>query len=462
MVKDNAKTLRLTQGSAARAVISLAVPAATGTTAAAVYGLVDTVFVGMIGTSALGGVTVVVPLYMLVVLMGSAVGMGGGAFVSRLLGAGDTEAAERTVITCLALILLLSVPMMAVGWAFRESLLRLLGATDTILPYALRYSGVLLLGIPILTTKVAMNALLRAEGAVPVAMRSTMGAAVLNVILDPLLIFGLNMGVAGAATATVISHAAALTYILWYYLSGRSYLRLLWLRLQPSWSMLGEITKIGVPFASTAAINTAAIGSLNAAASGFGDAAVASMGIAGRVLGLGIAVLWGCGLGFQPFAGYHYGSGEWQRLREGIRFMVLATSVFTGATAVLLVGFANRIVVWFGTNPQVWEIGARALQAAGLQFLLMGPPMVYYALFNGLGRAGPAAVVAALNMGVLVIPAAWLLPQFMGLDGVIFARPLTQVITILVTAVLAVRVQRQSLPLQSLPQPVMPTPEEPN
>ncbi len=448
MDRNSDRTLRMEEGSAARAVALLALPAVTGTTASAVYGLVDTVFVGMIGTRALGAVTVVLPLFMLVVLMGSAVGLGGASFASRLLGAGDTTHAERTVVTALVLSLVLGLPMAAICWIGLEPILRMLGATDTILPYAMIYARVKVLGIPIFVTKVTLNALLRSEGAVPIAMISTMGGSILNIILDPILIFTLHMGVAGAAWATVISHAAALAYILWYYLSGRSYLRLLWSRLQPSRDILREIGRIGIPFAATAAVNTVALGVINIAANPYGDAAVASMGIVGRVLGLGIAVLWGCTLGFQPFAGYHYGAGQYQRLRDGIRFMLTATTVFTIVSALLLAGFAAPIVSWFTNHSDVMRIGTRAMQAAAMQFLLMGFPFIYYALFNALGHAGPAAAVSALNMGLLVIPGTLLLPFLLGLDGVILARPFAQVVTLAVTVALAARVQRQ---LQSGP-----------
>ncbi len=334
----------LRHGSIPKTLMSLAIPSIIGMVVNGIYNVVDTIFVGRLGTSSVGAVAVAFPFFMMISSIGIAVGMGGASYTSRVLGQEQTEEGRRTIATAVAMVILVGTVLSILGQIWLEPILRLFGATDTILPYAVSYARVFVLGSPILMVKMTLNNLLRSEGSAKAAMAALITGAGLNILLDPLFIFTFGMGITGAAVATIVSQTAAVLYQLWYYGTGRSLLTLGFAYLKPSKTIVTQIVKIGLPLLLTQGLNSVAMAFINVAASPYGDAAVASMGIVKRVMMLGIFALIGFSQGFQPLAGFNYGAKQYDRLKEAIVFAVKVSTGFTLVIAALFFGFADVVM----------------------------------------------------------------------------------------------------------------------
>lgn len=443
MQRNDQRTVMLGEWEVKKVLIALAVPSIIGMVANGIYNVVDTIFVGRLGTTAIGAVSIVFPFFMIIAAVGLAVGVGAGSYISRLLGMGRKDEAEKTAMTAVVTVIGLGIAFSAAGQLWLEPILKLFGATETILPQAIEYSRALLVGAPIIMLKMTLNHILRAEGSAKASMVALIMGAVLNIILDPLFIFTFNLGVMGASAATVLAQACAAAYQFWFFLSGRSYLQLTFLRLQPSLSIYGQMIKIGSPIFITQFLNSAAMAMINTAAAPFGDGAVASMGIVKRVMSLAMFALFGFSQGFQPVAGFNYGARNFARLHEAIRYSLRVTTTFALAFTFVFVLFAERIVAVFSSDPEVLSIGSWALRAYAAPFAFLGYQLVYFALFQALGKAVPAAILSFARQGLILIPLILVLPRFFGLDGVILAQPGADALTAVITAFLAAKINRQ-------------------
>ncbi len=443
MSTQDRRTIILGEEKVSRGLIYLAIPSIIGMVVNGVYNIVDTIFVGRLGTSAIGALSVAFPFLMLLSAFGIAIGVGSASYISRSLGQKRKDEAERTVATGVGIIIALGIIFMALGQIVLEPVMRLFGATDSILPHAMVYARTLLFGAPIIMIKMTLNNMLRAEGSAHASMIALISGAVLNIILDPIFIFGFNMGIQGAAVATVVGQSFAVCYQLWYYFSGRSYLKLAISRFRPSKVIIAQIVKIGIPSVLTIGLNSLAMAMINNAAAPHGDYAVAAMGIVKRVMSLGMFAIFGYGQGFQPMAGFNYGAKNFDRLNEALRFSVRVTTAFTFCTASLFIIFSQNIIAWFSSDPLVLETGARALRAYSIPFPLFGFQIIYFSLFQALGKAVPAGILSMSRQGLFLIPAILILPPLLGLNGVILAQPIADGLTIFMTSILAVMISKK-------------------
>lgn len=439
----NDRSKRLGEGDVKKVIISMAIPSIIGMVINGVYNIADTIFVGRLGTSAVGAVAVVFPLFMIIGAVGLAIGVGAGSYISRLLGQGRTEYAERTLITASVTVIGLGLLLALIGSRFIEPILKLFGASDTIMPFAIDYAYYLVIWSPIVMLKMALNNMLRAEGSAKASMYALVTGAVLNVVLDPIFIFVFDMGIVGAAVATIIGQAFAVAYQLWYYFTGRSHLKLSLKNLQPSLSIYQQIMVIGIPVFATQALNSIAMAMINNAASPYGDAAVAAMGIVNRVMSIAMFAVIGFGQGFQPVAGFNYGAKKHERLWEAIRFSVKSVTGFTIIAGTMFFVAAPVIISVFTKELEVIELGRRALRAYSVPFPLLGFQMIYFSLFQALGKAIPAALLSLSRQGLLLIPLVLILPSYLGVNGVVFAQPIADGLTLVMTTVLAIVINRQ-------------------
>lgn len=443
MSQPDQRSVMLGQWPVKKVLVHLAIPSILGMVANGIYNVVDTIFVGRLGVTAIGAVSIVFPFFMIIAGVGLAVGIGSASYISRLLGMGRRDEAERTAMTGLVMVTSIGILFAIITQIFLEPILRSFGASETILPEAITYSRALLIGAPIVMLKMTLNNLLRSEGSAKASMTALLMGAILNIILDPLFIFTFNMGILGASVATIVAQAVAVIYQLWYYLSGRSYVQLSWARLQPNREIILQIVKIGTPIFVTQILNSFAMALINVAAVPYGDAAVASMGVVKRVMALGMFTVFGYAQGFQPVAGFNYGARKFDRLGEAIAFSIKVMTAFTVAATILFIGFSETIISWFSADPDVLRIGSRALVALSAPFPLLGFQLVYFSLFQALGKALPAAILSFSRQGLILIPLIFILPRFLGLDGVILAQPAADALTIAITAFLAVSISRQ-------------------
>jgi putative MATE family efflux protein len=417
--------------------IGLSIPSIIAMLTNAIYNLVDAFFIGRIGTSAMGAIAIAFPIFNLIGAVGLTYGVGGASYVSRLLGAGDREQADRAASTAFFTSLATGIVFTILGLTFLDPLLRAFGATETIMEYAREYTMVIIAGSILNMMNMTMNNLVRAEGNAPRFMMAMVSGALLNVALDPIFIFGFGMGVVGAALATVISQSVSTMILLEYYLRKKSYTRLSIKLYRFSLHIYGEIFKIGLPTFLRQFLSSFSVALLNNAAAAYGDHAVASVGITMRVLMLGMMVLFGYGQAFQPVTGYNYGARNYSRIFEALKFSLMVTTAFAIVFGIVGMVFPGMIINIFSDDPEVIEIGSQALRAVSIFFPTFGFVLTFNYLFQGMGKGLSAGILSMAKQGIFLIPAVITLPRIFGLNGVIYAQTTADFFTLFVAGILA-------------------------
>ncbi len=426
-----------------RLVCSLAAPTVAGTLVSAACSLGDVYFVSRLGTSAAGAFGVAFPLLTVMQAVGYTFGMGSGTIVSCALGKKDRETADAAVSTAFLLSLLLGGAVTAAGLLFLGGLLRFLGATPTILPFAVQYARLLLPGAPIVCASFVLNSDLRAEGRTLWSMAATVSGGAVGLCLDPVLMFGLHMGISGAAAAYVAGQTVNLLILLFCYFRGKCIARI-HVRHAFRKRCLPEILRTGAPSLLRQGLASAAAILLNVAAAVYGDAAVAAMSIVGRAFFFLLAAILGFSQGLQPVAGYNFGAGEAGRLKQAFRFSVLAG---TGGLALLCAAgfwFAPGILAFFrGDDPRVLSIGTAAFRYQCAVTPLQAFVVVSNMLFQSVGREKEASLIASLRQGLCFLPFILTLPYWIGLPGVELSQPCADLLSFLVSIPVTLRFLRK-------------------
>ena len=437
------KFIRMTEEPVRLLVAKMAVPTIISMLISSFYNMADTFFVGRIGTSATAAVGVVFPLMAIIQATGAFFGQGSGNVISRLLGKHDTAEASRMAATAFYSTLAFNAILMVAGSFAVPQLASMLGSTATIQPYAEEYLRYILFGAPFLSSSIVLNQQLRLQGNAAYAMVGITLGAVINVGLDPLLIFVFDMGVAGAAIATCISQAISFCVLLAGCRRGGS----IPIRLRdiaPSASRYAEVAKAGVPALSRQVLGSVATIALNLAAAPYGDAAVAAMSIVGRLMMFAVSVALGFGQGFQPVCGFNYGAKRYDRVLDAFWFSVKVA--VTGLAVFSLIGltFAPRIIAAFRRDDlEVIRIGATVLRYQCAVFPLMGWVLLCTMLTQNIGAFISAASLAFFRQGVFFLPLILILPRLLGFPGVMYAQPAAEVLTFIIALPLGLRTVRR-------------------
>ena len=427
-----------------KALLALGIPTMIGMLINAIYNLVDTYFVGGLGTDQMGAVTVAFPLGQIVVGLGLLFGNGAAAYLSRLLGRGDKDTANKVASTAIysgvsigAIVILFSV-------IFLEPILKQAGAIESVMPYAITYTRIYIVFSIFNVFNVTMNNIVSSEGAAKTAMCALMAGAVLNVILDPVFIYALNLGVVGAAIATAISQVISTLVYLCYILRKKSVFNFSIKECCFAKEIMSEILKIGIPTLIFQLLTSLSIGMINSAAKEYGGSALAAMGPVTKIMSMGTLIVFGFLKGFQPIAGFSYGAKKFDRLREAIRTAVLWSTIFCVIFGFVAAVFSTQIVSLFTKeDAEMVRIGSIALRGNGLSFVLFGFYTVYSFLFLVMGKAAEGCVLGACRQGICFVPVILILPLVLGLSGVLYAQPIADVISAIVTALMAVRLHRE-------------------
>ena len=345
----------------------LAIPTVISMLVTSIYNMADTFFVSQLGTSASGAVGIVFSLMAIIQAVGFMLGMGAGSLVSRNLGAGKIEDAH-----CIASVAFFSAlaggSLIALGGLiFSDTLMSVLGATPTILPYAEAYGHYILLGAPVMCSSFVLNNLLRSQGRAALSMVGLTIGGLLNIILDPIFIFGLKMGITGAAIATLTSQCVSFLLLLLMFLRGKSTAQLRFSLFLPQFGgWFPHILKIGLPSLSRQGLAALSTVALNVQAGVYGDAAVAGMSITGRIFMFVLAIMVGLGQGFQPVAGFCYGARRYDRVKKAYLFILSVGFVILTVMGLVLFIWAPEIVGLFRKDSEVIEVGAAAIRYQSL------------------------------------------------------------------------------------------------
>ena len=432
-------------------IMSLGLPTVASQLVSTIYNTADTYFVSQIGTSAAAAVGVVFALMSIFQAMGYGVGMGANSLISRRLGAGKVEEANRYASSAFAASFGAGCLIMVLGLIFLEPLMRLLGSTETMLPHSVAYARIILIGAPLITCSFTMNNLLRAEGKAMMAMIGLCTGGILNMGLDPLFIFTLNMGTAGAALATVLSQAISFGILLSFYLRGRTVIELRPGNVSRSVSDYTLIVTTGAPTFCRQGLASLASALLNRRAAAFGDAAVAAITISNKIYLLVRNIILGIGQGATPVMGYNYGAGNKKRAREAFGFATKLGTAVCVAAAALLAWRAGDVITWFRDDPEVIRIGTTALYFACGVMPFMAFSTYVNQLYQSLGLRVCATFLACCRQGVCFIPLAYLLPWLFGLTGVQMLQPGADLLTFCISVPFLIRLFRKELRLDGEP-----------
>lgn len=427
-----------------KALLAMGLPAMIGMMINALYNLVDAYFVGGLGTAQMGAISVAFPLGQVVVGLGLLFGNGAASYISRLLGTGEKETANKVASTALYSSLGVGAVIIICTVIFLNPVLKMLGATESIMPYAVTYTSIYIVSSIFNVFNVTMNNIVTSEGAAKTTMFALLAGAALNMILDPVFIYVLDLGVAGAAIATAISQIVSTAVYLTYIFRKKSVFNFSIKECCYSKEIVSEVLKIGIPTLVFQLLTSLSIALINMQTKVYGDSVIAAMGVVTRVISMGSLMVFGFIKGFQPIAGFSYGAKKYDRLHEAIKISILWSTIFCiifGAGAAL---FSSSIISGFTKGDmEMIHAGQKALRANGLSFLLFGFYTVYSSLFLALGKAKEGFILGACRQGICFVPVILLLPMAWDIHGILYAQPIADVLSAIVTVFMALHLHKE-------------------
>jgi putative MATE family efflux protein len=436
-------------------IAKLSIPAIAAMLVMTLYNLVDTIYVGKgVGPLAIGGLTIVFPFQMIVMALAMMVGVGAASVVSRKLGEGDHEKAYKAAGNAFTISTVFGVLITAAGFLFFDNILSVFGVTDKLMKYSSDYLSVILMGTVFITFTMSANNIVRAEGHANVAMATMLVGAVTNIILDPVFIFGFGLGVKGAALATVISQVLSCIFLLQYFMSGKSTIYIKPANLIPDFSLLKEMFSLGISaFIRQSGMSLVLIAVNNSL--GFyggevlGNIYISVFGLVFRILSVILMPLFGLVQGFQPIAGFNYGAGNLDRVKETVK-VSLRISIIIGsigfAVLMLFPELALKIFTDSTEEINLIQYGAPVLRIAIILIPLVGLQIIGSTYFLAIGKAGPAFFLGLSRQFVCLLPFILILPLFFGLWGVFYAFPVADFLSTAITGIWLLRDVRHLQP----------------
>jgi putative MATE family efflux protein len=417
---------QLGQDKISKLILRFSIPAVIGMVVQSIYNIVDRIFIGQsVGALGIAGITVSFPIMLILMAVGMLVAVGATSLISIKLGQGKPEEAENIMGNAALLLVASAVTISFFGLVFINPLLGFFGASSSVLPYARDYMGIILFGSVFQAISFGMNNFIRAEGNPRIAMATMLIGALLNIILDPIFIFGLGMGVKGAALATVLAQSVSAAWVLSYFLTGKSDLKFRRKNFRPKASIIGGIAAIGsAPFAVQMANSGLMVILNNSLLHYGGDLAISTMGIAQSISTMILMPIFGISQGVQPIIGYNYGAQKFDRVIETLKLAALS------ATTVALLGFLtirffpHQLIMLFSKeDTALIAMGVVALRTYLLFLPLVGLQIVCSQYFQATGKPKQAMFLSLSRQVLLLIPAIIILPRYFGLNGIWMAGP---------------------------------------
>lgn len=417
-----------------KVVIKMAIPTVISMLVMSVYSLADMFFVSRLGTSASAAVGIVFSIMTMIQAVGFMLGVGAGSLISRSLGAGNSENPAKIASVAFFSSIVGGFFVLILGITFKTEIMKFLGATPTIIPYAEDFSHYILIASPVMCASFVLNILLRTQGKPELSMIGLAIGGILNIILDPILIFGLKMGIGGAAIATLISQTLSFLLLLLFYIKRKTNAQIkisLFLGNIKEWfpkiCLNGGSSLIRQGFVVIANVL------LNIHASKFGDGAVAGISITNRVVLVILSIMFGIGQGFQPVAGFCYGAKRHDRVKKAYIFTFLLSTVIQVIFAFLFYRFASEIVEIFQKNPEVVKIGSAAIKFFSLSLPFLPLSVITNMLFQVSGRPKESLFLSSCRQGIFFIPLIFILPRVLGITGLEICQPIANILSALIS-----------------------------
>ena len=422
-----------------RALFKLTLPATIGMLVMALYNIVDTIFIGRgVGSNGIAGLSIVFPIQLVVMAFGQLFGMGGASIISRALGAKEYDKANRTFGNQVISIIIFAGLVMLPGLLFPEAILKAFGATPDILPYALSYYRIIVFGSGLFMFAMMSNNVLRAEGHAKIAMGNMIISALLNVILDPIFIFGFKMGIRGAALATVIAQGIVVIYLIYHFTFGKSSFRIKLKYLKPDFKIIKEMYTIGLSAFMRQVAGSLIVVILNNKLGSFDTSGVyiAVYGIINRLSSLFFMPLFGIAQGLQPILGYNYGAKRLDLAKKAIKISLLWATIISVIAFIMLQIFPKPLFSMFTTDSEVVRIGIYSIRRITLMFPLIGFQIIGAIIFQALGHATEALILTMSRQILFLLPILFLLTHFYGFDGLLFTFAISDFLAVILTAIL--------------------------
>lgn len=430
--RADAQYKKMTETPINRLISILAIPCVISMMITMIYNVADTFFVSKINVQASGATGIVFSLMGIIQAFGFMFGQGSGSCISRFLGAKEVDNARRYCSTAFFSSVIVGIIITTLGLIFLTPFMELLGSTKTILPYAKTYAKYILISAPAMCSSCVMNNILRYEGMANRAMIGLATGGILNILLDPLLIFVFDLGIAGAGLATALSQYISMGILLVIFLMKQPQSRISFRYMCFNPKVIWDISTTGVPSFARQGLNSVSNMLLNVQAGFFGDACIASMSIVAKVSMLIFSVGVGIGQGFQPVGSFNYGAKKFDRVRNAIRFTWIFDTIVVAVLSAIVFAFAPYVIRIFRSEAEIIEIGTIALKCLCASLILLPTVMTANMTFQSVGKKLRAFFLACCQNGLFFIPLVWLLPKYIGITGIEIAQPISNAISALI------------------------------
>ena len=441
--QDQRKQMMLTQP-ISKVIFKMAVPTIVAFLINSIYSLADTYFVSSLGTNATAAVSVNASLDQLIMMCGSMLAVGSNSYIARLLGSGDEKKASQVLSTAFFLAAGLGALLMVLGITFMTPMVRLLGATPTCEQYSIDYATYVLLAAPFMASNFVMNQCLRSEGSATLSMIGMGFGGVLNCILDPIFIFDLNMGVAGASLATAISKLVSFVILIFPYVTRRSLLHLSIRNFHFCKDIIGEIVSVGSSSMFRSGLAVVAGILLNDIAGNISDSVLAGIGVTTKIMMFPFSIILGFGSGFQPVAGFNWGAKRYDRVMASYKYASTVALIGSIAMAVILAVLYDPIIVLFaGTDPEMRTIGGLSILTQCIALPIHAWVAMVNMLCAGLGNAKGAFLLATARQGTCLVPILFPLAHFFHAYGVASVQALADVLSLALAIPIAIYMIRR-------------------
>lgn len=466
MKKEINKATLMKDGPVKKTLLTLAVPSMIGMIASALYNLVDTIFVGMLhDTNSMAAVSVSFPFFVILMAIGLLIGVGASSCVGRLLGAQKYKSANRAGGLSILLCIIFSTGIMILGFTFMDQIMTIMGASHEVLPYAKSYSNWLLIGAFFTISNLVFNNLLRTEGASKMSMNTIILGAVANIMLDPIFMWGFDLGLTGAAIATAISQSISTLLMLTFYARKKSQVEInfttVFKKTPEDRKILKQIFSVGIPVFITQALAAVSFMILNSATSIFGAAALAATGIVNKIYTIITQMIGGYTNAYLPFASYNVGAKRYDRVKKSLYFSFEVTFAYS-IISIILMNFAPEFFIkLFSNDPEVIKLGINCLKMQTYLLVAFSFITIMNATFQAMGDTKKTTVLSFCRQGVLLVPLTFILPKVFansvpsffkilgtyemapGLYGVMLAQPLADLLTLFLCAFFCIKTLRK-------------------
>ncbi|MDO6992388.1 MATE family efflux transporter [Brachyspira innocens] len=427
-----------------KALMTLALPTILGMLVNVFYNMVDTFFVGKTGDpNQVASVSLCMPIYLLLMAFGNIFGIGGGSYISRKLGAKDYESVKKISSFAFYASIIVGFISMAVYLIFMKDILKISGASPNTYQFSKDYLVIVAFGAPFVVNQMAMGQIVRAEGSSKEAMIGMMIGTVVNIVLDPIMILYMNMGVAGAALATIIGNACSTFYYIYHILRKKSFLSIHFKDFSMHKDIIINVFSIGIPVSINNILMSASNILINNLAAGYSDNVVAGLGVAQRIFTLVILVFIGLSQGLQPFVGYNFASKNYKRMNAAIKISCVVSVVIGFLLLGLSLIFGRWSVGVFINNEEVIDYGVKFLVASYAIAPIIGFQFVFMSTFQALGKSIPSLVLSLSRQGIAFVPTILIGTKLFGINGIIWAQPIADIVSVALATVMYIYIYKK-------------------